>query len=280
MAVDTALWLAAVYKPEDVDKWTDLKGKITEGLNKVFFDKERLRYGNGVQGEDVLALATGIVPAAYEKALRDKVEHHYRMETDYHLDTGIVLTPILITYLTEHGYRDIAYRIMTARTYTSYHTLMENDTTFSEHWSKKWPDFYCGDGESQLVKGGGDLSHCHPMYGSVCSWLYERVAGMDLTRLHRKKVGIHPYFTDCLAWAKADKITPYGNVRVEWENAQDGLKLQVNIPQGLTADVCFQSVYTIMQNPDTGECYEAEPDGYFRFVLPEGSWILQTKGRK
>ena len=92
--------------------------------------------------------------------------------------------------------RDIAYRLMTAKTYPSYYTLMEDDTTFAEHWSKKWPDYYYGNENSRFIKGGGDLSHCHPMYGSVCSWLYERVAGLDLTELYRKYVGIHPYFTD------------------------------------------------------------------------------------
>ena len=35
-----------------------------------------------------------------------------------------------------------------------------------------------------------------------------------------------------------------------------------------------------MQNLSTGEIYSASRDGYFRFRLPEGEWVLQTKGRE
>lgn len=280
LAVDAALRLADEFDPERVGELKELSDHIRAGIQKVFFDEATLSYGNGVQGEDMLALAAGIVPEAYQKALEEKVAQHYSVETDYHLDTGIVLTPILIEYLTDHGHPDIAYRIMTAKTYPSYAELMEEDTTLSEHWSKKWPDYYIGGEDSKLIKGGGDLSHCHPMYGSVCAWLYERVAGLDLTELYRKKVEIKPYFTDCMEWAKANKITPYGKVCVEWEHTKEGIKLGVIVPKGLTGEVSFPSQYYTMQNLCTGETYTATPDGYFRFRLPAGEWVLQTKGRE
>ena len=266
------------YK-EQLAEWQKLKERITAGINKVFFNPEKLSYGNGVQGEDVLALAAGIVPKQYEEALQKKVEHHYTEETEYHLDTGIVLTPILIEYLTDHGYREIAWRIMTAKSYPSYYSLMENETTFSEHWSKKWPDYYIGDNKSRLVRGGGDLSHCHPMYGSVVSWLYERVAGLDLSLLYQKKVQILPYFTDCLAWAKADKILPYGKVSVEWENTENGLTLQVVIPKGLTGICRFPSQYKQLRCTSSGKVITAE-NGIFQFELQSGTWIMKAKRKE
>ena len=280
MAVDSAIFMAEKFDTDRITELQTLRGCIADGINRIFFHEGTLSYGNGVQGEDVFALALEIVPDTYKQALKEKIEQHYRVETDYHLDTGIVLTPILIEHLTDKGYRDIAYGIMTAKTYPSYYSLMENDTTFSEHWSKKWPDYYIGDNNSKLVKGGGDLSHCHPMYGSVCAWLYERVAGLDLTELHRKKVGIHPYFTDCLTWAKADKIVPYGKISVEWENKEEGLILKVVIPKGLVGEVCFPSQYSSIQNQETGEKYEVQEDGYFRFQLPGGTWMLQTQVKR
>ena len=280
MAVDSAIFLAEEFDSEKLPELKTLRHRIEDGVNRIFFQKETVSYGNGVQGEDVLALALGIVPDEYRTLLQKKVERHYREGTNYHLDTGIVLTPILIEYLTDNGYEEIAYRIMTAKTYPSYYNLMEQDTTFSEHWSKKWPDYYIGDNNSKLIKGGGDLSHCHPMYGSICSWLYERVAGLELTELHRKKVGINPYFTDCLTWAKADKMVPYGKISVEWESKKDGLTLKVVIPKGLVGEVCFPSQYSSIQNQKTGVVYEVQHDGYFRFQLPGGTWVLQTQVKR
>lgn len=276
MATDSALFLAQELHSEHVKELDELRQYIIDGINHSFFKEEQLSYGNGVQGEDVLALAVGIVPEQYRERLRDKVRYHYSEETGYHLDTGIVITPILLKYLTDNGCHDIAFRIMTADTYPSYYSLMEGDTTFSEHWSKKWPDFYLGGSGSRLVKGGGDVSHCHPMYGSVCAWLYERVAGLDLTELYRKKVVIRPYFTDCLTWGNADKLTAYGKVSVEWKQEEDGLILKAEIPQGLTGEVELPSSYKRMQNQVTGEIYQTCEPGYFRFQLPAGTWRIQA----
>lgn len=274
-AAKTALFLAEILEPEACKKWEALKEAVTDGINRVFFDQEKLIYGNGVQGENMLALSEGIVPEIYWDKMAAELRRHYTVETNHHLDTGIVLTPVLLNYLTDHGFRDIALRIMTAKTYPSYFSLMEGDTTFCEHWSKKWPDYYIGEpGNSQLVKGGGDLSHCHPMYGSVAAWLYERVAGLDLNELYRKIVHIKPYFMDCLSWAKAGKKTAYGKVSVEWSHADGKYTLRVCVPQGLTAHCYFPAECRCLKNTETDVCYYRDGDGYYDFALDAGCWIV------
>lgn len=277
IAVDTARYLADIIEPGEAAIWRELQQRIADGINRIFFHPQELRYGHGQQGEDVLALALRIVPEQYETSLRKKVEQHYREETDYHFDTGIVLTPILIQYLTENGYQDIAYRMMTAKNYPSYHTMMENETTFCEHWSKKWPDFYLGEiGNSRLVHGGSDLSHCHPMYGSIVSWLYEKIAGLNLAHLYQRQIYITPYFTDYLRKAKAYKETSYGRASVEWENTKQGLKLRISIPENLGAVLHFPSTYMKMRCSDLGLEVQADNKGYFNFTLPSGNWLLET----
>ena len=274
-AAKTALFLAEILEPAACEQWKTLIVSVTEGINRVFFDKEKLTYGNGVQGENMLALAEGIVPDDFRERMTEKLRYHYSVETDHHLDTGIVLTPVLIDYLTDHGFRDIAYRIMTAKTYPSYYTLMENDTTFSEHWSKKWPDYYIGEpGNSQLVRGGGDLSHCHPMYGSVVSWLYERVAGLDLSELYQNVVHIRPCFMDFLPWAKAQKKTVYGEVSVEWSHTAGKYDLCVCIPQGLSAHCRFPAECVCLKNTQLDQLYYPGSDGYYDFTLDAGTWSL------
>lgn len=274
-AAKTALFLAELLEPADCETWKNLIESITAGINRVFFDPEKLTYGNGVQGENMLALAEGIVSEPYRDKMEAELRRHYTEETDYHLDTGIVLTPVLIHYLTDHGFRDIAFRIMTSKTYPSYFSLMEGDTTFSEHWSKKWPDYYIGEpGNSQLVKGGGDLSHCHPMYGSVAAWLYERVAGLDLSELYRGIVHVKPCFMDCLSWAKAEKKTAFGKVCVAWSREETALRL--TIPQGLTAQCDFPAVCDRLINRQTKEIYYPDETGCFRFSLSAGQWLLTS----
>ncbi len=274
-AAKTALFLAEILEPADCEKWQRLIVSITDGINRVFFDKEKLTYGNGVQGENMLALAEDIVPELYQKQMQQALRQHYTVETEYHLDTGIVLTPVLINYLTDHGFRAVAYQIMTAKTYPSYFSLMEGDTTFSEHWSKKWPDYYFGEpGNSRLVKGGGDLSHCHPMFGSVAAWLYERVAGLDLSELYLHTVHIKPFFMDSLDWAKAHKKTAYGEAAVEWSKKEKQLQLQLQIPGSLSGQCCFPAICDSLTDSVTGQCYHPDADGYFRFRISAGHRTL------
>lgn len=275
-AVRTALFLGRIVAPEDCGQWEQLEDHIVAGINRVFFHKETCTYGNGVQGENMLALAEGIVPDACRQQMEQQLRHHYTTETDYHFDTGIVLTPVLLSYLTDHGCRDIAWELITAKTYPSYESLMENETTFSEHWSKKWPDYYFGEpGNSRLVKGGGDLSHCHPMYGSVAAWLYERVAGLDLTELYRKRVWITPCFMDRLPWARAEKESAYGAIRVSWSR-KERYTLELEIPQGLTAYCRFPAYCESLKNTKTGQVFLPEENGDYQFALPAGVWTLQS----
>lgn len=277
-AAKCALRLARCLGLPGQERWEKLCDAIRDGINRVFFRAETLHYGNGVQGEDILALAEDIVPTQYRAQMQAALRHHYTEETGYHLDTGIVLTPVLLDYLTDHGMQDIAYAMMTAKTYPSYFNLMENDTTFSEHWSKQWPDYYLGEpGKSRLVKGGGDLSHCHPMYGSVAAWLYERVAGLDLNDLYRKQINIRPYFMDYLSDAKAEKQTAFGEAAISWQHRENAYVLELTIPQGVTADCCFPAQCAKMKNENTGEIYQADPQGMFRFCLSGGKWTISHR---
>lgn len=274
-AVKTARFFAQILEPDRCEGWDALQNKIIKGINRAFFHEKTCSYGNGVQGENVLALAEDIVPEAYQQQMKDQLQHHYLVETDGHLDTGIVLTPVLLDYLTDHGYQDIAWKIVTAKTYPSYFNLMEGDSTFSEHWSKKWPDYYFGEnGNSRLVKGGGELSHCHPMYGSVAAWLFEKVAGLDLSGLYQQTVRITPSFMEHLPWAEAKKETAWGEVQVAWSKERDVYTLKVSVPRGLTAQCYFPASCESLTNRKTKESYYPDEDGYFRFALDAGQWLL------
>lgn len=274
-AVKTALFLAKELDCPDAEKWQMLIKSITDSINRVFFNPDKCTYGHGVQGENMLALAEGIVPPEYRQRMKQQLIRHYSVETDYHLDTGIVLTPVLIDYLTENGLQEIAWRIMTAKTFPSYFSLMEGESTFSEHWSKKWPDYYIGEiGNSRLIKGGGDLSHCHPMYGSVVAWLYEKVAGLDLSRLYQQKVLITPHFMEYLSGAEASKHTPWGQVSVAWTCEKGVYTLNISVPEGLTAQCCFPTACKRLKDPVTEQCLYPDAEGFFRFELGAGKWQL------
>jgi hypothetical protein len=80
--------------------------------------------------------------------------------------------------------------------------MLQGETTLSEHWSKRWPDYHIGNSD-EVVKGGRHLSHCHPMFGSVVAWMYKRVAGLDLSGIYQGIVHFAPRFTQQINAASA-----------------------------------------------------------------------------
>lgn len=276
-AVRTAKRFAELIAPADVAKMAHLQTQIEEAIVRVFFHPGQLTFGNGVQGENVLALAFGLVPPDYVDAMRQKVEQHYRVETDYHLDTGIVLTPIVIKYLTDTGLADIAWRLMTQTTAPSFAAMMDGETTLCEHWSRVWPDYYTDSEYTHLVEGGGDVSHCHPMLGAVVDWLYERVAGLDLSRMGHREMAVRPLFTAYLPSASAEKQTVYGKAEVSWQSADSELTMTVTVPMGMTARCRFpHPAETLFVGDETVQ----QADGWFDFPLSGGTWTIRSEGVK
>ena len=213
-------------------------------------------------------------PPETARRLREKVRRHYTEETGYHLDTGIVLTPVLIRYLTDAGMADIAYWIMTAPDYPSYAAMLEGETTLSEHWSRRWPDYRIGADGSSIVKGGQELSHCHPMLGSTVAWLYERVAGLELTRLCEGVVTVHPAVLELLTHAAAEKETPFGKAAVAWRRENGTVQLTVEIPNALRGEVEMTYPAAAATVCGAKKYTAAMPEGRLRLQLPAGRWTI------
>ncbi len=265
-AAASAQFMTEILQNGDGEKWKSLKEAIARAINETFFDAEKVCYCKGIQGENVLPLAFGIVPKEHEALLKETVRNIYAKDNNFHLDTGIVATPILLDYLTENGMEELAYRIMTATDYPSYAYMLADETTLSEHWSKRWPDYHIGNSE-EIVKGGGHLSHCHPMFGSAVAWLYKRVAGMDLTDFCDKKVRFAPRFVGWVNSASATVATPLGDVTVSWDNTQ-GFAAKLLLPKGVRGEIalCTTEPLFVQEEGKKATLYEPKEGKIHAFV--------------
>ena len=275
-AADIALYFAEVLNESKKDELITLKSRIAKAINDKYYNKEKAIYSKGVQGENILPLYFGFVDKnEREKVLRN-IEKNYRQDTDYHLDTGIILTPILINFLTKCGLKDIALKIMLNKTYPSYAYMLDGETTFPEHWSKKWPDYTYGKNNELLVKGGGDVSHCHPMFGSIVSWLYNSIAGLDFLNIGTGKIKFAPKFLESIKSASACKKTPYGEIKTSYEN-EEGLVINLTVPKGLEIECDFEYGNKSMCLQGSTEKNILPDDGHYSFKLPSGIWKVFSK---
>lgn len=247
------------------EKWADsLANKIKDSINKSFFNEEKISYSNGVQGENAIALYYGIVPDKFKSLLFDKVADEY--DKSGHIDTGMIITPILINLLTKNGRRDVAYKLMDCKDYPSFAFMLKGETTLCEHWSKFWPT-YSPDNGKTIVPGGGDVSHCHPVLGGVVHWLNESVGGLDLSYLYKKQIVFSPKFVDYVDSAKTYKQTQYGLASVEYSNQKE-FEMTITVPKSIEAIIKL----------DKGNYLAKQDNKQFEFdgdiTLNEGCWTI------
>ncbi|MDR3193910.1 MAG: glycoside hydrolase family 78 protein [Tannerella sp.] len=204
----------------DRKHFAELAGRIKSDFHRVFFNPETGQYGEGRQGANVFALAFDMVP----DEVREKVFHSLLKQLEsiqYHFDTGILATPLLLKVLTENGRMDIACRLMNRRTAPGFAYLLDDAyTCLWERWD-------------------GRESRDHPMFGSVVAWMYRSLAGIAPEEDHpgMKHILIAPQPTEEVTSVSAAFESLYGTIRSEWSSTPEQFTLTVEIPANTTATV-------------------------------------------
>lgn len=103
-------------------------------------------------------------------------------ENDYHIDCGIFGTKYIFTVLSEFGYAEILYKMVTNPTMPSYaYWINQGMTTFCENWDM--------------------IASCnHHMFSEVDNWFYKYIAGI---RVNAGEIEIKPCFVGSVEKVKA-----------------------------------------------------------------------------
>ena len=218
-------------KEEDETALLNLAETIHTNFNTAFFNAETNHYWQGRQGSDVIALAFDLVPPENKEKVFAALLKHIE-STNYHFDTGILATPLLLKVLSENGKTDVAYKIMNQRDFPGYGYLMDDkNSTLWEIW----------DGGGEDPNGSG---HCHPMFGSVVAWFYNSLAGIKPDPQHpgMKHFYIEPKPVPDLSYCKASHRSLYGMIVSDWKIDTDGnFNLKIEVPANTSATVILPS---------------------------------------
>lgn len=195
---------------------------IKEAINRQFFNAQTAVYDTGSQTAHALALYLGIVPSDYaDKVLANLIENI--KEHTYHITTGEYGMRPLLNVLSEHGYRDVVYRMLLNNTPPSYKYFIDlGKTSLPETWTGDWSQNHC-----VLGHGGG--------------WLYEYLGGIRNDGTGFNKIIIEPYFPSDMNWLSVHLETPNGTVSSCWKKDNDTITLTVDIPVNSTAKIILPS---------------------------------------
>ena len=150
----------------------------------------------------------------------------------WHLSAGFVGSPYINHVLTDMGRTDVAYKLLFQKSWPSWlYAVTKGATTIWERW----------DGWTE-ERGFQDItmnSFNHYAYGAIGSWLYEKVAGIDLDEASPgyKKILFHPSLGEGLTSAKATLDSIHGRIESAWSTDSGKFVWDIRVPANTTGVV-------------------------------------------
>ncbi len=270
----------ALGRTEDVAKYGDLFGKIREAFNKEFVKPDG-RITGDTQTVYVLALYFDLLPDNLRaKAAQYLVENIKK--NGNHLTTGFIGVRHLCPVLTQMGYPDLAYTLLNNDTYPSWgYSIKYGATTIWERWD--------GWTTEKGFQDPGMNSFNHYSLGSVCEWLFESVAGIDLdpkTPAYKHSI-IHPVVGGGMTHARAEYASIYGTIASGWKLDGNKLTLDVTIPANTTATISVPATegITVTEGGKPAEKaaglkFVKYADGYSVYEAGSGTYQFESLVKK
>jgi alpha-L-rhamnosidase len=216
----------------------------------------------------VLALSMDLLPDALRAAAADRLVALIDAR-DGHLSTGFLGTPRLLPVLTDTGHTDVAYRLLTQRTFPSWgYQIDRGSTTMWERWDSLRPDGSFQD------KGMNSFNHY--AYGSVGEWMYTNIAGIAPAAPGYCEILVRPRPGGGLSTARATFTSVRGPVSTHWRLRPTGFELTCSIPANTTAEVWLPAAAGDKVTQADGT-YTRTEDGHRVYRVGSGTHTFTTR---
>jgi len=215
-----------VGRPEQAANYRTAMENTRRTIHRHYLNSDHSSYSIGWQGADVFPLGFHITPDSLVNNVLTHLTNHLYTNRQGHFDTGILATPLLLEVLSEHDDSELAYTLMNQRDFPSFGYMIEKGaTTIWETWL-------------------GDQSHSHPMFGSVCQWFYEALAGIapDPDRPGFQHLQMQPQLVTGLDYVNATYPSPYGMIKSHWYFEQEDFIWDITVPANCSATIYIPEV--------------------------------------
>jgi alpha-L-rhamnosidase len=270
-----------IGRQEEAGRYLGLARRIRAAFNERFVKADG-RIEGDTQAGYALALAFDVLPPERRpEAARRLVEGIAQYHG--HLSTGIQSTHRAMLELTRNGYQDVAWQLLTNRSFPSWGYMIENGATTI--W-ERWDGYVRGRG----FQDPGMNSFNHWAFGAVGEWVWRNVAGInpDDAAPGYKHFIIRPRPCAGLAWAKAGYDSIHGPISSRWRIEGGRLKLEVLVPPNTTAAV-FVPAATPEAVTESGrpaasapgvEAHASTESGFVQFEVQSGRYSFSAPAPK
>jgi len=195
-------------REEDIGKYENIRKTAENVVIDIYRDDDGISFAHGIQGADAYAVWCGLADAPTVARLAEKYD------ALGHLDTGFLGTDILLEVLFEHGYADVALKLLESEELGSFLYMKRHGaTTIWEDWD-------------------GHRSQDHPMFGACARQLFTSILGIKQAddSCGYERVVISPVIPSTLERASGSIDTPRGKIFVSWEKKDGKLVIKTNVP--------------------------------------------------
>ena len=218
---------AVLERDDDAARFAAGAEKTRAGIRSRLCSADGVHFENGRQTAQAMALTMGLTDDLVQVAetLRRDIE-----ATGRALDVGLVGSKHLFRALSEGGYTDLAYELLTTPTGRSMADWIARGST------TLWEDFNTG------------RSRNHIMFGDFAAWAYEYLAGIragdgesamiEVQEPGFKEFVLAPQLTRHLDFVEAETKSPYGVIKSAWHRLENGVvRFDFTVPPNSSARV-------------------------------------------
>jgi alpha-L-rhamnosidase len=217
-------------REEDRRRYEALSERIKAVFNERFVQPDG-RIAGDTQGGYAVALSFNLLPEELRPKAAKHLVENIRGYGD-HLSTGIQTTHRAMLELTRNGYSDVAWQLLTDRTFPSWLYMIDNGATTI--W-ERWDGYVKGRG----FQDAGMNSFNHWAFGAVGEWMWRHIVGLhpDETQPGWKHFVIAPQPGGGVTWAKGEYQSIRGRIQCDWKLADGRFMLRAEVPPNTSATI-------------------------------------------
>ena len=231
-----------------------LKEELISAVRAHFIDFASSAVSPRCQTAQAMCIYYGVFTED-EKAAAAKVLADIVRECGGHLDCGMLGLRVVFHVLSDFGYGDLAYQMITRTDYPSYGMFVKRGHT-------SLPEDFRPDSE---IDEPNSLNH--HFFGDIKSWFIQKAAGLCVNpdNTDPNELLICPDFLQALTFAEAHYDSLCGRAGVRWEKTAAGVLLTVSVPEGLSGAVRLPAGWTF----DDGQTKKPLASGAYECVRKE-----------
>ena len=220
-------------REDDAERYAGLAGAIRRAFVDEYVNPDGTLTSDAVTAYS-LAIAFDLMPDHLLAPAGERLAALVA-ESGFRIATGFAGVNVVSDALSMTGHTDVAYRLLLEEECPSWlYAVKMGATTIWERWDSMLPDGSINPGEM--------TSFNHYALGSVADWMHRRVAGIEALEPGYRVVRFRPEPGGGLTWASGRHLSPYGEISITWTHYQRVLRVEVEVPIGVTGIVHLPGV--------------------------------------